>query len=60
MCHVNLDARQSQIGLSFDIPVLYVTQLMAWAFGFNAKESGLNKKSWTRALRWDNVGEEQR
>jgi heterodisulfide reductase subunit B2 len=43
MCHVNLDARQPQMNLGFDIPVLYVTQLMAWAFGFNAKESRLDK-----------------
>ena len=40
MCHVNLDARQSQMGLSFDIPVLYVTQLMAWAFRLQRKRIG--------------------
>jgi heterodisulfide reductase subunit B len=33
MCHVNVDARQSQSGLDFSIPVLYVTQLMGLAFG---------------------------
>ena len=43
LCHVNLDARQSQIGLDFQMPVLYLTQLMALAFGYEEKETGLNK-----------------
>jgi len=43
MCHVNLDARQSQLGLDFQIPVLYVTQLMGLAFGLPAKRLGLSK-----------------
>jgi heterodisulfide reductase subunit B len=42
LCHVNLDARQSQIGLDFQIPVLYGTQLMALAFGLE-KQAALNK-----------------
>lgn len=42
LCHVNLDARQSQIGLDFKIPVLYGTQLMALAFGLE-KQAALNK-----------------
>jgi heterodisulfide reductase subunit B len=41
MCHVNLDARQSQIGLDFAIPVTYLSQLMAWAFGSGEGEAGL-------------------
>jgi heterodisulfide reductase subunit B len=41
MCHVNLDARQSQIGLGFAIPVLYLSQLMAWAFASGEDEAGL-------------------
>lgn len=43
LCHVNLDARQSQIGLDFQTPVLYITQLMALAFGLGEKRAALNK-----------------
>jgi heterodisulfide reductase subunit B len=43
LCHVNLDARQSQIKLDFQIPVLYGTQLMALAFGLGEKQAALNK-----------------
>ncbi len=43
LCHVNLDARQSQIGLDFQMPVLYITQLMVLAFGLGEKQAALNK-----------------
>ncbi len=43
LCHVNLDARQGQMHLDFDIPVLYLTQLMSWAFGCDEKQTGLEK-----------------
>ncbi len=43
LCHVNLDARQSHIGLDFQMPVLYITQLMALAFGLGEKQAALNK-----------------
>jgi heterodisulfide reductase subunit B len=43
LCHVNLDARQSRIGLDFQMPVLYITQLMALAFGLDHKQAALNK-----------------
>jgi heterodisulfide reductase subunit B len=43
LCHVNLDARQNQIGLDTPIPVLYGTQLMALAFGLGEKQAALNK-----------------
>lgn len=43
LCHMNLDARQSQIGLDFQIPVLYFTQLMALAFGLGEKQAALDK-----------------
>ena len=43
LCHVNLDARQRQIGLDFQIPVLYITQLMTLAFGLGAKQAALSK-----------------
>jgi heterodisulfide reductase subunit B len=43
LCHVNLDARQSQIGLEFQVPVLYATQLMTLAFGLGPQVSALDK-----------------
>jgi heterodisulfide reductase subunit B len=43
LCHVNLDARQSEIAMDFKIPVLYLTQLMAYAFGFDEKQTRLKK-----------------
>ena len=33
LCHTNLDARQTQMGLKQPMPVFYFTQLMALAFG---------------------------
>ncbi len=43
LCHVNLDARQSQLELDFQLPVLYLTQLMALAFGLGEKQAWLSK-----------------
>jgi heterodisulfide reductase subunit B len=43
LCHVNLDARQSQLELDFQLPVLYLTQLMALAFGVDEKQARLSK-----------------
>lgn len=43
LCHVNLDARQAQIGLDFEMPVLFITQFMGLAFGMDAKHLGLGK-----------------
>jgi len=47
MCHANLDLRQKQIneefGGSFDIPVVYFTQMMGVAYGMDAKTLGLDK-----------------
>jgi heterodisulfide reductase subunit B len=43
LCHVNLDARQNQIGLEFKIPTLYATQLMTLAFGLGGQTSALHK-----------------
>ena len=43
LCHVNLDARQSQIGLDFKVPVLFITQLMALALGLGEKQAALDK-----------------
>jgi len=47
LCHFNLDAKQTDVeahfGLKFDIPVLFLTQLMGLAFGLAPKEIGLNK-----------------
>ena len=43
MCHMNLDARQPQIGLDPAMPVLHATQLAALAFGLEAKAAALEK-----------------
>jgi len=43
LCHLNLDARQFQMGLEEPMPVLYFTQLMALALGLPEKEAVLHK-----------------
>jgi heterodisulfide reductase subunit B len=43
LCHMNLDARQAQIELDFQMPTLYATQLMTLAFGMGGKASALHK-----------------
>jgi heterodisulfide reductase subunit B len=45
LCDSNLDSRQGQMeGLEGRIPVLYVTQLMALAFGLSGKALGFERK----------------
>jgi heterodisulfide reductase subunit B len=43
LCHTNLDARQFQMGLDEELPVIYFTQLMAVALGLPQKDAALNK-----------------
>jgi heterodisulfide reductase subunit B len=47
LCQMNLDLRQDQINRAwktrFDMPVLYYTQLMGYAFGLKDKDLGLSK-----------------
>ncbi len=43
LCHTNLDARQLQMKLEMPMPVLYFTQLMALALGFNEKTTAFHK-----------------
>ncbi len=43
LCHVNLDARQFQMGLEQAMPVMFFTQLMAIALGLPEKAASLNK-----------------
>jgi heterodisulfide reductase subunit B len=43
LCHTNLDARQFQMKLSEEMPVMYFTQLMALALGLSDKEAALSK-----------------
>lgn len=43
LCHTNLDARQTQMGLSEPLPVLYITQLMALAMGLGERETAMRK-----------------
>ena len=43
LCHMNLDARQAQIDLDYEMPTLYATQLMTLAFGMGPQTSALHK-----------------
>lgn len=43
LCHANLDARQTQMKLEQATPVLYLSQLMAIAFGLPEKAAALHK-----------------
>ena len=47
LCHANLDLRQKQIneefGGTFDIPIVYFTQMMGVAYGLDAKTLGMHK-----------------
>jgi len=47
MCQVNLDLRQLDIakqkGRRYDMPVLYITQLLGLCLGIPAEKLGLNK-----------------
>jgi heterodisulfide reductase subunit B len=43
LCHTNLDARQFQMKLEDDMPVMYFTQLMVLALGLPEKSAALNK-----------------
>jgi len=43
LCQVNVGDRQRQMGLDFEMPVLYITQLMVLAFGLGEKKAELNK-----------------
>jgi heterodisulfide reductase subunit B len=43
LCHMNLDARQTQMALEAPLPVLYFTQLLAIALGLPARAAALDK-----------------
>ena len=43
LCHTNLDARQFQMGLEQEMPIMYFTQLMALALGLTQREAALEK-----------------
>jgi heterodisulfide reductase subunit B2 len=47
MCQINLDMRQDDImketGRRYDMPILYITQLMGLCLGLTKKEIGLNR-----------------
>ena len=48
LCHITLEAYQGNVNkrfaTSFKLPMLYFTQLMGLAFGFNRKELGINEE----------------
>jgi heterodisulfide reductase subunit B len=43
MCHMNLDARQADMGIDFKMPIFHATQLTTLAFGLELKQSHFNK-----------------
>jgi heterodisulfide reductase subunit B len=47
LCHANLDMRQSDIekklGLKYDIPIFYFTQLLGLAFGLERSKLGIGR-----------------
>lgn len=43
LCHANLDARQTQMKMDAPMPVLYLSQLMALAFGLSDKATAFHK-----------------
>jgi len=47
MCQANLDTRQRAIeadhGITYNLPIIYFTQLLGLGLGFTAKEMGLNR-----------------
>jgi len=43
LCQVNVESRQVQMDLGFEMPSLYITQLMALAFGLGESQAELNK-----------------
>ncbi len=44
LCQVNVENRQMQMDLGFELPVLYITQLMTLAFGLGEKKAELSKQ----------------
>ena len=48
LCHMNIETYQADVnkmfGTSFNVPVLYFTQLMGLAFGFSRKELGIDEE----------------
>jgi heterodisulfide reductase subunit B len=47
MCQISLDVRQADmeklLGRKYDMPIIYLTQLLGLALGLSPKELGLNK-----------------
>jgi heterodisulfide reductase subunit B len=43
MCHINLDARQQQLGFKTPTPIVYATQLMLLAFGADDRTAQINR-----------------
>jgi heterodisulfide reductase subunit B len=62
MCQLNLDAYQSNInkhfGTSFNLPILYFTQMIGLAIGLSAKELGLGREIVPSAPVLEKIGTE--
>jgi heterodisulfide reductase subunit B len=62
ICQLNLDAYQSnvnrQFGTSFNIPILFFTQMIGLAIGMNPKELGIGKEFVSAEAMLDKIGKE--
>jgi len=60
MCHVNLDLRQSDIkketGREYNMPIVYITQLLGLCLGISRSELGLSKHMVSPSIVVDTVG----
>jgi heterodisulfide reductase subunit B len=60
MCQMNLDAYQNEtnryFGTKFHMPIVFFTQLMALAFGKNAKEAGFGMELTSPKAALDKIG----
>ncbi len=63
MCQLNLDAYQPQVnrsfGVNYNLPVLYFTQVMGLAFGFDAKELGIGSEIVSATDALARIGQEE-
>jgi heterodisulfide reductase subunit B len=63
MCQLNLDAYQPQVnrmfGTSYNLPVLFFTQLMGLAFGLDAREVGIGSEIVSARAALAKIGQEE-
>lgn len=62
MCQLNLDAYQTDVnkhfGTSFNVPILFFTQMMGLAFGMEPKDIGISSEIVSAKTALDKIGQE--